>query len=613
MKLKSNGFRHEIQLGLALIILVLVVLNIASHYALYRVRESLSDRNLDILSEAAIQVANLLEESGGAPLSPENEAEVIDDYDLKSVLVLPLRYETVLEIQRGQLTDTNFSILGREIDAAQMQPVLKNHPVTLRGSGNLETLLLFPAENMGSKYIIVISREDTLLASLESAGKVLVLYGILGVAAILFISVKLVHLIVRPFDRLREEAAKSGRLEDFEGDEVAGLVRSYERIISEMKANEKELVRLNDIIQKRAADLETYNNHILHSIPSGIITLDNKGRIITVNRSALLLLNVLEGELLGADYREALSFADGMVAALNRFRNGEKIHQVTADIETSDGINRTVQISITRLKDTADDDIGMAVIFNDQTEYLKIQDELEINRRMALLGEMSGGLAHQLKNSAAAMVGLARLIVRKGGSDEPLKENSQLLLKEAMETAELVSRFLDFSRPMELHIKEFDIRAVVHEIVRGLSDKYPDVLVEARSKTAGELIIRGDELLLKQALLNLADNGCKAATATDGKVEIEMSEDAGEILVTVRDNGPGIPENMRDKIFTPFISGTPSGTGLGLPLAMKIVSIHGGRISFESHHHRGTEFHLRLPKSAAGKPAQTLERATTPV
>jgi len=224
MKLKSNGFRHEIQLGLALIILVLVVLNIASHYALYRARESLADRNLDILSEAAIQVANLLEESGGAPLSPENEAEVIDDYDLKSVQVLPLRYETVLEIQRGQLTDTNFSRLGREIDAAQMQPVLKNHPVTLRRSGNPETLFLFPAENMGSKYIIVISREDTLLASLESAGKVLVLYGILAVAAILFISVKFVHLIIKPFDRLREEAAKSGRLEDLEGDEVAGPV-----------------------------------------------------------------------------------------------------------------------------------------------------------------------------------------------------------------------------------------------------------------------------------------------------------------------------------------------------------------------------------------------------
>ncbi|MEW6015400.1 MAG: ATP-binding protein [Candidatus Zixiibacteriota bacterium] len=613
MKLKSNGFRHEIQLGLALIILVLVVLNIASHYALYRAKESLADRNLDVLSEAAIQVANLLNESGGAPLSPQNEEEVIDDYDLKAVQVLPLYYETVLEIQRGEFTDTNFIRLGREINAGQMAPLLKNHPVTLHTSGNPETLFLFPAESMGSKYIIAISREDALLASLESAGKVLVLYGVLAVAAILFISVKFVHLIIRPFDRLREEAAKSGRLESSEGDEVAGLVRSYEKIISEMRANEQELVRLNDIIQKRAADLEIYNNHILHSIPSGIITLDIKCRIITANRSAGQLLNVSETELIGTDYRTGLAFSQGLREALERFQQGEKVNQETAIITTSEGNSRTVQVSISRLKDTAGEDIGAAVIFNDQTEFLKIRDELEINRRMALLGEMSGGLAHQLKNSAAAMVGLARLIIRKGGSDESLRENSQMLLKEAMETAELVSRFLDFSRPMQLQIKEFNISDVVEELVRGLREKYPEILMEVNSNTAGEAVIRGDELLLKQALLNLADNGCKAATVSGGKVEIDICDQAGALLLIVRDNGPGIPEDLKDKIFTPFISGTPSGTGLGLPLAMKIVSIHGGGISFESHPHRGTEFHIRLPRRTTGNPVKPHERAALPV
>src|SRR3989304_683264 len=103
MNYKSHGFRHEIQLGLALIILVLVILNIASHYALYRAKESLANRNMDILSEAAIKVTNHIYKNGLIPLDSEAESAITDEYDLKWVKIIPLYYETVLELQKGKL------------------------------------------------------------------------------------------------------------------------------------------------------------------------------------------------------------------------------------------------------------------------------------------------------------------------------------------------------------------------------------------------------------------------------------------------------------------------------------------------------------------------------
>jgi signal transduction histidine kinase len=380
-----------------------------------------------------------------------------------------------------------------------------------------------------------------------------------------------------------------------------------------MKANERELVRLNEMVQKRAADLEIYNNHILHSISSGIMTIDNNSRVTTINRSALSLLNSDETSLLGKDYRESLRVYVGLYAILEKFSRGEKFSQVSVNLATRERRNRTVQISISRLKDTAGEDIGTAIILNDQTDYLKIRDELEINRRMAILGEMSGGLAHQLRNSAAAMVGLARLINRKSGEDGVLRDNSELLLKEAMETSELVSRFLDFSRPMHLESREFDVVALIEEIGHSLEGRFRNIYIEYDFKKAHPVTILGDQLLLKQAISNLADNACKALPQSGGKVNFSVWEEDEVVIITIKDNGRGIPDELKDKIFTPFISGSPSGTGLGLALAMKIVSIHGGHITFDSRRDQGTEFFVSLPYAAAGADAAARDKfaATT--
>jgi len=228
-----------------------------------------------------------------------------------------------------------------------------------------------------------------------------------------------------------------------------------------------------------------------------------------------------------------------------------------------------------------------------------MQEELELNRRMASLGEMSGGLAHQLRNSTAAIIGFAKLIEKRIPENCGAGENMHLLLKEAAEASALVGRFLDFARPLYLEVVDINLIDILEEITAPAKQRYPALKILFENISRGKANISADSLLLKQAIGNIIDNACQAAGEKGGQIKIALRI-AGEMAETIiSDNGPGIPENIRDKIFTPFFSGTPSGSGLGLPLARKIIALHGGRVDFDSQVGQGTTFIVSLPLNKA--------------
>jgi len=581
-------------LGLALIVLVLVILNFASHYTLHRVRQSIEDRVEDRLSEAAVVVSNAILKQATTILPDSLIADIEYTYDLDYLYVIHLNYARVMAIQKGDPMDSMLAYIEIDPTAEQLRALLQNQPVYLHSSGDIKTHLLFPAEFAGSNYVISIADKNSLLGSLENAGKILIFFAVLGIIIIIYVAGRFAQLVMDPFVRLRQKAEETGRFNSNADDEVSELISSYEQIINELRSKEEELVRLNRIVTKRAENLEVYNDYILRSIPTGILTFDLERNISSINRAAEELLHLTGTKCKGKSYCQILGeFADLDALLQTFFESGVPVHNMQVHIPEPGNGDRILAVSVSDLIDRDGGLIGLSLLLNDQTALLKLQDELELKRRLASLGEMSAGLAHQLRNSAAAMVGFANLISRKNTVDSPMRQNAESLLKEAREVETLVARFLDFAKPLHPVYAEFDVYQTLEEIIGLLHTVYPNVHLHLNLVASTHTLLVGDELLLKQAFSNILDNACKAVAIDGGEVTIDLMDDEG-MRIHITDNGPGIPEKHHENVFTPFFSGSPSGSGLGLPLARKIITLHDGSLDFCSEDGVGTTFKITL-------------------
>ena len=148
---------------------------------------------------------------------------------------------------------------------------------------------------------------------------------------------------------------------------------------------------------------------------------------------------------------------------------------------------------------------------------------------------------------------------------------------------------------------------LLENVISSIQEKHKKINIRIVNDSAVKESISGDALFLKQAVGNIVDNACQAVREEGGLVTISVVADEGYAEIRVTDNGCGIPEENREKIFTPFFSGSPSGSGLGLPLARKIINLHEGKLTFESQPGRGTTFYIRLPRrlKTAHNPALT--------
>ncbi len=596
MKRKVRNFRLEVWLGLAVIVLVLVILNFASHYTILRVKRSVESQIKNDLYEAVVVTSNRFHSSGTAFLNDSVLNEIINDYKLERLDIVHLNYDRVMGIRNQREVDPVFLKFDSTINSEDIEPLIGEKAVFRHHYGDRWNVLFFPTEYTGSKFIIAAEKESGLLSSLENAAKILIYSAFLGILVIIYAALKLTRFISYPFSRLKEKAQKAGHIQDGDDDEINILIKTYENIIEQLKEKEKELLRLNEIVSKKADALEVYNNYILSSINTGIITLDIGGKVVTVNNAAEKMLKISGPENEGISYEKLLSGHKSLAETVGKFFEGSTIDERNIEIVRGNEKKRIISVSIAELSDGHGETIGTTIILHDLTEQINLREELESRERMATLGEMSGGLAHQLRNSVGAIIGFAGLIKKKVADDETSVNNIEYLIKEASEAESLVSRFLDFARPLRLEPQIIYISDVIEDIVKNVQDKFCGIKISFNSSVYEKITISGDDLLLKQAIGNIIQNACRAVEDNGGgKVRIDIKENPGNISILIADDGSGIPDDYREKIFAPFFSGSPSGTGLGLPLARKIITLHDGKIDYESSPESGTVFNIILP------------------
>jgi len=270
------------------------------------------------------------------------------------------------------------------------------------------------------------------------------------------------------------------------------------------------------------------------------------------------------------------------------------------EMRRPDGERLWLGCSSSMINDEKGEGMGAVLLMIDLSEIRRLQELSSYSEKMASLGEMSAGLAHEIRNSFAAVVGFARLAKKSGHLGDKAVKLVDAIRDESVAAETLLSRFLNFARPLDFRPEVTNIPHLVNSTLEHLS--HPNLeTINIKCRPCDDIpSFSGDPVLLRQALTNLLLNACDAVPdggdiIVDVKVEKKKSNGISDLLISVADNGAGIASESLDKIFEPFHTDKPHGTGLGLALVKKIVVLHEGRINVHSKPGKGTRFSIHLP------------------
>jgi two-component system sensor histidine kinase PilS (NtrC family) len=339
----------------------------------------------------------------------------------------------------------------------------------------------------------------------------------------------------------------------------------------------------------QVGSLRALNDNIVHSLSSGLLTIDQDGRVLFVNPCARELLGV-RGDLFGLDSEVLLLGLRGHLDDSGGFRNRFELSTRRAD----DGREIDLALTTSALLDEQGRFLGHVVHFQEVTELRKMERVLRRNERLTAIGELAAKVAHEIRNPLAAISGCAELLDGEVQGDE----NERLLRVIRRETARLaniVTELLDYTRPRTLVRAESDLRRHLEELAESFrADRNHAGIELVLSLPDTPVVAPVDTSQLGQVLWNLVRNAVQAMDGK-GRLELGLARADTEVRLSVRDHGHGIPAEHLDRIFEPFFSTKEGGSGIGLALVHRIVEEHGGQIEVHSIVGTGTQFLIRLP------------------
>ena len=344
-------------------------------------------------------------------------------------------------------------------------------------------------------------------------------------------------------------------------------------------------------------------NEILEQMHSGLMTIDSNGRIVYFNRAA--------GEILGVDHRMAREttihqlFHPGLQNFVERIESSlfSRRSELRSEINIKHPEKGVLPlgISLSILSDEGRPR-GIIAIFQDLTEAKKLEARLRASDRLAAIGRLAAGIAHEIRNPLASISGSVEVLkddLKLKGDDLRLLD---LILKESARLNTILTDFLNFARVTRASSGRCDLVSVISEVIALVSShgQINQSIHILRYMHKSRIFVAGGEDQVKQILWNLLLNASQAVDESTGMIKISADEcrdlgEAGMVRLIVADNGPGIPENIREKIFEPFFSTKADGTGLGLPIVARIVDCLGGRIEIDSTSDWQTRFVVYLP------------------
>ncbi|HVR40704.1 MAG TPA: ATP-binding protein [Thermoanaerobaculia bacterium] len=504
--------------------------------------------------------------------------------------VLPINYLYITAGLTYGLTLV-YIALSRLIESAALNLIIQ-----IFGDLLVETLLVYFTGGLDSPfsflYLVSIITASILLyrrGGLLAASGAVILYGALA-------DLMYYHLLPIPEQSLFLPMQwTSSRLyvnmaTNFAGFYAAALLTSY---VSEKL--QQTSVAL-DLHRQNLAELRALNQNVVDSIPSGLITLSSFGTAAFVNPAGCQILQLQPHEVLGRHITE-LAFFD--VNEWNSVRaqlgSGNVVRSEVDDYPLG-GEMRSIGFAVTPLTTLDGAAAGYTVIFQDLTEMKKLEAEVRLKDRMAAVGELSAGIAHEIRNPLAAIAGSVQVLKNSKSITPQEQRLMSIVLKESERLNKSIADFLRFVRPQEKIPAEFDIAASLSETLDLLANSSElradhEIRREIHPPT---FVLVGDADQIRQVFWNLARNAVQAMP-NGGVLTVRTEIRDGAYDIVFIDSGRGMSEGDQRRLFQPFRTNFPSGTGLGMAISFRIVQEHGGRIDVSSREGSGTAITVSLP------------------
>jgi two-component system sensor histidine kinase PilS (NtrC family) len=383
---------------------------------------------------------------------------------------------------------------------------------------------------------------------------------------------------------------------------LVALLSAY--LAEQVRQKEEELSR--QIIDYR--QLEELYRLIVQNVTSGLITIDEKNRITSFNRTAeeitgYRLEEVYQKEI-GEIFPKLFDGSQGLREASEGTRENRPLVRWETQFRTKEGKTLTLGFSASPLREAGGQKIGSVIIFQDLTKLREMEDELKRADRLAAIGTMAAGMAHEIRNPLASISGSIEILREESHSDAQRKKLMDIILREVNRLNSLVEDFLLFARPSSSSKEVIQLKEVLEEILKVFAHS-PDYSqgIKVIANLEDPVSIQGDPKQIRQVFWNLLINSAQSMPH-GGELRVELrrysdpfplAASSGRGEVVIRDTGNGISEEDLPKIFDPFFSTKKDGTGLGLSIVHRIVEGHGGKISVRSQIGRGTTFTIHFP------------------
>ncbi len=356
------------------------------------------------------------------------------------------------------------------------------------------------------------------------------------------------------------------------------------------------------------ADLQAFNQHVIDSLTSGLLTTDRDGRVLTFNRAAEAITGLAAADAVGRRAEDVLHLPLGHEAPTGRLLQGGQARRIEIPLRRGDGREIELGYSSAPLM-TPTGQAGTLYVFQDVTEIKKTEREMRVQQRLAAVGEMAAGIAHEIRNPLASMAGSIQILRQELPLSEEQAQLMDIVLRESERLNDTIRSFLAYARPQRLSTAWLDLRQVLKDaaiLLRNSTECHENHEI-VLDLPPSEVWYEADEGQIRQIVWNLATNGLRAMR-DGGRLTLAASFEqiaaaaAGlpsDVVFSVRDEGVGIPPEELDQIFQPFRGAFERGTGLGLAIVHRIVSDYGGEIEVTSQPRAGTTVRVRLPAAAA--------------